>query len=323
MSGIIQVQDLQKTFKVYNKAKGLKASLQGLFYRQYRNVEAVQNISFEIQEGEMVGFIGPNGAGKTTTLKMLSGLIHPTSGIINVLDFQPSERRAQYLKQISLVMGQKNQLWWDLPAIESFELNKAIYEIPDTDYNHILNELTEILDLQDVLQRQVRKLSLGQRMKCELLGALLHQPKVLFLDEPTIGLDIVMQKKVREFLKYYNHKYNSTVMLTSHYMDDVSEICKRVIVINKGQILFDGELQKLIHKYADFKTLVFVLKQESDVETLKEHGQLSDIDFPKVSLKVPREQVSKIAGQILNQIEVDDLEINEIDLEDVIQEVLS
>src|SRR3989339_738990 len=250
MSSIISVTKLKKYYKVHQKEPGLSGSIKSLFNRKYYDVKAVDDVSFEIAEGELVGFIGPNGAGKTTTLKVLSGLLYPTSGQISVLGFEPWKRDHKYLKQMSLVMGQKNQLWWDLPAQESFVLNKEIYEVSDEQYKKTLNELVELLDVKDVLQIPVRKLSLGQRMKCELIAALLHSPKILFLDEPTIGLDVVIQKAMRDFIRTYNQEFGATILLTSHYMQDVKELCKRVIVIDKGQILFDGEMKKIIEKYA-------------------------------------------------------------------------
>ncbi|MBP7859921.1 ABC transporter ATP-binding protein, partial [Patescibacteria group bacterium] len=227
METAIKVQNLSKTFKVHKKEEGLIGSVKGLFKREYKTIEAVKNVSFNIEQGELVGFIGPNGAGKTTTLKMLSGLLYPSEGKVKVLGYTPYERKHPFLKQISLVMGQKNQLFWDLPAIETFNLNKEIYEVDTKTYKKTLDELVEMLDIKEILNQQVRKLSLGQRMKCELVASLIHTPKILFLDEPTIGLDVVAQKKLRQFIKEYNEKYNATVILTSHYMGDVKELCKR------------------------------------------------------------------------------------------------
>src|SRR4030067_2181425 len=247
---IINVDHLIKYYQVHEKEPGLKGSFQSLFHRQYKQVKAVDDISFIIDQGELVGFIGPNGAGKTTTLKCLSGLLYPTGGAVEVLGFNPWRRQPEFQKQFALVMGQKNQLWWDLPALETFNLNKEIYEIPDKQYRQTLNQLVELLDVKDILKIQVRKLSLGQRMKCELIAALLHNPKVLFLDEPTIGLDVVMQKVMRDFVKQYNRQFKSTIILTSHYMGDVKELCERVIIIDKGKILFDGTLQNVIDSFA-------------------------------------------------------------------------
>src|SRR6266568_278175 len=255
---VISVSHLTKYYQVHQKEPGFAGSMKSLFKRKYYAAKAVDDISFTIDEGELVGFIGPNGAGKTTTLKCLTGLLYPTGGEVRVLGYTPFERKHSYLKQISLVMGQKNQLWWDLPAIDSFLLNKEIYEIPDEHYNKTIEQLSDLLDVQDILQVQVRKLSLGQRMKCELIAALLHNPKILFLDEPTIGLDVMMQQKLREFIKAYNQQYNATIILTSHYMKDVEELCKRIIIIDHGKILYDGKLESIVKKYAKNKSITAV-----------------------------------------------------------------
>ena len=260
MTHTIICDSLTKTYKVEKKRPGLTGSLRDLIKPQYKSVMAAKNISFVIDEGELVGFIGPNGAGKTTTLKMLSGLLYPTSGSVQVLGHDPWLREYPFLTQISLVMGQKNQLWWDLPAIESFSLAKDIYNIPANLYKKNLSELTEMLDLSKVLNTQVRKLSLGQRMKAELAVALLHSPKVLFLDEPTIGLDVVMQQVVRNFIKEYNNTHEGAIILTSHYMEDVKELCKRVIIINEGEILYDGLLADVITKFSNEKIIEVIPK---------------------------------------------------------------
>jgi ABC-2 type transport system ATP-binding protein len=319
MANAITIKNLSKTFKVEQKEEGLKGSLKALFHREYKNINAVESISFNIEQGELVGFIGPNGAGKTTTLKMLSGLLYPSSGNVKVLGYTPFERKPDYLKKISLVMGQKNQLWWDLPAIETFNLNKEIYEVDQKKYKNILNELLDMLDLRDVVNQQVRKLSLGQRMKCELVAALIHMPKVLFLDEPTIGLDVVMQKKVREFIKDYNKKYNATVILTSHYMDDVKEICQRIIMIDHGKLLFDGVLNDLIKKYADYKILAPVFTKSVSQKELEKIGEVEKYEPPRAIIKVPRDQTSQKASELLAKFSVEDLEITEPALEDIIR----
>ena len=246
----IIVEDLHKYYDVHQKEPGLAGSLRSFFKRQYRQVKAVDGISFQIETGEMVGFLGPNGAGKTTTLKVLSGLLYPSGGRAEVLGFIPHERRAEYLTQFTLVMGQKNQLMWDLPAIETFVVNKAIYEIPDADYRKTFGELDELLELDPLLKKQVRKLSLGERMKCELAAALLHQPLVLFLDEPTIGLDVTMQVAIRNFIAEYNRRHGATVILTSHYMADVTALTRRIIVIDHGKLLYDGDLRALVEQVA-------------------------------------------------------------------------
>lgn len=319
----IKVKNLKKYYRVHKKEPGLKGSIKSLFSRTYEEVKAVDNVSFSIEEGELVGFIGPNGAGKTTTLKCLSGLLYPTSGEISVLSHTPWERKNEFLKQISLVMGQKNQLWWDLPALETFNLNKAIYEIPDRQYRETLDELVKLLEVEEILKIQVRKLSLGQRMKCELIAALLHSPKVLFLDEPTIGLDVVMQKKVRDFIKIFNKKYRSTIILTSHYMGDVKELCERVIIIDKGRIIFDGKLLEIVKKFADYKLLSVILAKEVDVARLEKVGVIKEMDFPKVVLTVNRSTAPLAASQLLQEFPVADLNIEEPPIEDIIRQVFA
>lgn len=323
MSPIIKVENLSKKYKVHKKEPGFMGSLKSLFSRKYETVDAVKDISFEIQPGELIGFIGPNGAGKTTTLKCLSGLLYPSGGKVDVLGFKPFDRKTPFLKQIALVMGQKNQLWWDLPPTETFSLNKEIYEIPDTKYKQTLNDLVELLDVKDVLNIQVRKLSLGQRMKCELIAALLHSPKVLFLDEPTIGLDVVMQKKLRDFLKEYNTKYNATIILTSHYMEDVRQLCERVIVIDHGSLLFDGKLDNLIKEYTQNKTISIILEKPVDIKRLEKLGELKENDFPKVVISVKRKDSNTITTKLLKDFPVLDLNIEEPDIEDIIREVFA
>ncbi len=249
----IEAIGLSKHFKVPQKAPGLKGALQGLFARQYRDVHAVKDVSFTIQEGELVGFLGPNGAGKTTTLKMLSGLLHPSGGTAHVLGFVPWKRERRFQKQLTMIMGQRTQLWWDLPAWDSFLLNKEIFEIPDAEFEVTAKELTHLLEIEDLVEIPVKKLSLGQRMKAELACSLLHNPRVLLMDEPTIGLDVMMQQKVRQFILQYNRRRKATILLTSHNMDDVSELCSRVILIDHGRILFDGPLSDIHKRYGDGK----------------------------------------------------------------------
>jgi ABC-2 type transport system ATP-binding protein len=299
---VITVDHLTKYYQVHQKEPGMKGSLKSLFNRKYYDAKAVDDISFSIKEGELIGFIGPNGAGKTTTLKCLSGLLYPTSGKVEVLGYTPFQRKHEFLKQISLVMGQKNQLWWDLPAIDSFLLNKEIYEISDKKYRETLDELTKLLDVADILQVQVRKLSLGQRMKCELIAALIHNPKILFLDEPTIGLDVVMQQKLRDFVKEYNKRYNATILLTSHYMKDVEQLCKRVIIIDHGKILYDGALADIVKKYVKNKTLTVVFEKPVDRQKLAKLGevikfdkilQLSFWSLFRLMISISRKQISK------------------------------
>ncbi|MEK7119066.1 MAG: ATP-binding cassette domain-containing protein [Patescibacteria group bacterium] len=320
---VISVSHLKKYYKVQQKDPGLFGSLSSLFSRKYQTVEAVNDISFEIDEGELVGFIGPNGAGKTTTLKCLSGLLYPTNGRVSVMGFTPYERKNVYLKQISLVMGQKNQLWWDLPAVETFLLNKEIYEIPDDQYENTLKELTELLDVEKLFKTPVRKLSLGERMKMELIAALIHAPKVLFLDEPTIGLDVVMQKHMRDFIKEYNERHKSTILLTSHYMEDVRQLARRVIIIDQGKLLYDGTLTQLVKKFAKYKVLSIILESYIPPDALGEIGELVAYDFPRAVIRVPRSASNVAAAQLLQKFPVDDLNIEEPDIEDVIRDVFS
>lgn len=315
---IIRVKNLKKYFKVAQKGEGFSASITSLFKREYKEVRAVDEISFEIQPGEMVAFLGPNGAGKTTTLKMLSGILYPTSGEVNVLGFKPQDRKPEFQKQISLVMGQKNQLWWDLPPTDTFLLNKDIYKIPSDKYKTTLDELIELLEVQDILSTPVRKLSLGQRMKCELIVSLLHQPQVIFLDEPTIGLDIVIQKKIRAFLKDYNKKYNATIILTSHYMDDVKEICDRVILINHGRKVYDDQIKKLISQYANEKYLRVDFEDEVKKEDLKDIGKVVEFDGFQATIAVPRHNHAQKAVELLTKFKIDNIDIQEVELEDII-----
>lgn len=323
MDPVIKVKNLKKYYQVHQKEPGLMGSIQSLFNRKYYDVKAVDNISFEIEEGELVGFIGPNGAGKTTTLKVLSGLLYPTSGSVRVLGHEPFKREAKFQKQFSLVMGQKNQLWWDLPAWESFILNKEIYEVPEEKFKQTVEELSEMLDVKEVLKVQVRKLSLGQRMKCELIAALLHNPKVLFLDEPTIGLDVVAQKTMRDFIKEYNEKFHATIILTSHYMEDVKQLCKRVVIIDKGVILYDGLLEKVVEKLSPFKTIKVVFEKKVDLEDLKAIGDVTEFNQTQAVINIKRKEVSEKAGILLNKFSVLDLNIEEPPIEDIIRQVFS
>jgi len=320
---IIEVKNLKKYYQVHKKEPGLIGSIKSLFKREYEDVKAVNNVSFSIEEGELVGFIGPNGAGKTTTLKCLSGLLYPTSGKLEVLGYNPWDRKHEFLKQISLVMGQKNQLWWDLPAMETFILNKEIYEVPQEKFDHVLNNLVDLLEVKDVLNIQVRKLSLGQRMKCELIAALLHSPKVLFLDEPTIGLDVVMQKKMRDFIKSYNQKYKATIILTSHYMDDVSQLCERVIIIDKGKLIFDGSLREIVEKYADHKIIRVVFSKAIDAKKLEKIALVKEYNYPSAVLTVKREASNVAAAELLKNFPIADLNIEEPLIEDIIAEVFT
>ncbi len=320
----ISVSHLKKYFTVFKKNPGIMPSIRSIFNRPTKIIKAVDNISFKISQGELVGFIGPNGAGKTTTLKCLSGLLYSSKEEISVLGYSPFERKSEFLKKISLVMGQKNQLWWDLPAIETFRLNKEIYDLQDTEYEKVLNELVSILEVGELLTTPVRQLSLGQRMKMELIAALIHTPKVLFLDEPTIGLDVVMQKKIREFISEYNRKFNSTVILTSHYMSDVKQLCKRVIIIDHGHIVYDGQLQKLVEKYADFKIIKADFgKNIIDKEKLSGLATITYFDSQKVTLSVAREKIKEVATNLLNKFPIEDLTIEEPEIEEVIRIVFA
>lgn len=324
---IIAVESLKKYYKVYQKQPGLWGSIQSLWNRKYEEVRAVDDISFTIEQGEVVGFIGQNGAGKTTTLKVLSGLLYPTSGHVKVLGFDPWDRKPEFQKQFSLVMGQKNQLWWDLPAMETFLLNQAIYEVPEVQFKKTLSMLVELLDVSSILNVQVRKLSLGQRMKCELIAALLHNPKVLFLDEPTIGLDVVMQKTLRDFIKQYNAEFNATIILTSHYMGDVKELCKRAIIIDSGKKIFDGELQHIIDKYAKNKILSLVFNQPVSKADLLPFGKIKEFSEDgsayTATILVERTDAAKIAGKLLQKLPVQDVNIEEPPIEAIIRDVFS
>ena len=318
---VVNVRNLSKSYEYYRKRPGLRGSLAGFFRREKLITEAVNGISFSLEEGELVGFLGPNGAGKTTTLKILSGILYPNAGEVRVLGYVPFKREPRYQKQFALVMGQKNQLWWDLPAMESLLLNKAIYEIPDDGFEQSLAELAGLLDISDILDVQVRKLSLGQRMKCELVAALIHRPKVLFLDEPTIGLDVVAQKSIRDFIRRYNEERRTTILLTSHYMEDISRLCRRVSVLDQGRIVFDGRLDDLVKTYARHKLLT-VMFQDRHVsrEDLTHYGDVVEFDPSKAVLKIPRDQVKAVASHILSSpLPVDDILINEMPVDDVIR----
>lgn len=312
-----------KSFQRYKKEPGIVGSFKSLFSRKYFEKKAVDDVSFEIEEGELVGFIGPNGAGKTTTLKCLSGLLYPTSGNLKVLGYNPYERQDEFLKQMAIVMGQKNQLWWDLPAAESFILNKEIYEIPTGQFNTTLDELATLLDVKKILNVQIRQLSLGQRMKMELIGSLLHRPRVLFLDEPTIGLDVFMQKKLRDFIKEYNERYKATILLTSHYMDDVKELCKRVIIINFGKIIYDGALDNIVKKYSSEKRVSVIFSDQVKREQLKMLGKIESYELPKVVLSVAGNNVKKVAAKLLQDFPVEDVTIENPEIEDVIRDIFA
>jgi len=317
----IIVDRLVKNFEVNEKLPGLSGAIKSLISPKKKIVHALRGVSFTIQPGELVGFIGPNGAGKTTTLKTLSGLLYPSGGFVEVLEHDPWERSPEYLKQIALVMGQKNQLWWDLPAIETFELNRAIYEIPTKTYRDNLKELVDLLEIGKLINTPVRKLSLGQRMRMELTAALIHKPKVLFLDEPTIGLDLVAQAKMRDFIYNYNVKFGATIILTSHNMDDLTNLARRVIVIDEGQLLFDGALEELVTKFAKEKIIKATLSSDDNIEGLNKIGTVKKLSFPEVTISVPRAATAIAAAELLQNFPVDDLTIEEVPIEDVIRKV--
>jgi ABC-2 type transport system ATP-binding protein len=319
----IVVERLSKTYFTYKRPPGVWSAVKSLFRRERHEVHAVRDISFTIEEGELVGFLGPNGAGKTTTLKMLSGIIFPTAGTARVLGYVPWERRAEMQRQIALVMGQKMQLWWDLPPYESYLLLKALYEVPDEVFERRVHELAEMLEIRHVLHTQVRRLSLGERMKCELLAALLHRPRVLFLDEPTIGLDVVSQKRIREFLRDYNQRERTTILLTSHYMQDVQELAQRVLIIHHGQLIFDDTLRALVERYSPSKALHLRLEQPADAETLGRFGRIVRIDGLEAVLEAPREQVSRVASEILQSLPVYDITIEEVDIDEIIRDIFA
>jgi ABC-2 type transport system ATP-binding protein len=317
----VEVAELTKVFVVPEREAGLAASVRALFRRRHREVRAVDRISFGMESGEVVGFLGPNGAGKTTTLKMLSGLLYPTAGEARVLGFLPSRRERDFLRQITLVMGNRNQLQWDLPALDSFELNRAIYRIPHADFRPIRDELIELLDVGDLVRKPVRNLSLGERMKVEIVGSLLHRPRVLFLDEPTIGLDITMQKRIRSFVAEYNRRYEATVLLTSHYMADVVALCRRVVVIHHGRILFDGDLAALAHRFAAYKTIAVDLLDGSG--DLSGYGEVLQRDGDRVTLRVPKDETARVTARLLAEQQVADLTVEDPPIEDVIEIVFA
>ncbi|MBT4694823.1 MAG: ATP-binding cassette domain-containing protein [Planctomycetaceae bacterium] len=323
---IIEIKGLEKTYQVYQKKEGLRSSLRGLFKREYKQVKAVQGIDLQIEQGEFVAFLGPNGAGKTTTLKLLSGVIHPTSGTATVMGHIPWQRENEYRRRFALVMGNKNQLWWDLPAQESFRLHQQIYRIEADVFQNTLDELTDLLDLRDLLQQPVRELSLGERMKMELTAALLHSPEVLFLDEPTIGLDVVAQHNIQQFLKYYQQKRKITILLTSHYMKDVAALCKRVVIIADGLIKYDGSLDGIIEGADQRKLITLQFRDAIDdslLATLKEFGDVTDVETPRIKLTVARDVVSRMLSSILDGYQVDDVVVEDPPLEDVIAAVFS
>lgn len=322
---MIEVESLVKTYRVHEREAGLLASLRSVFNRKFREVRAVDGVSFQIPTGQIVGFLGPNGAGKTTTMKVLTGLLHPTSGHVRVAGYIPYEQKNEFKRRISLVMGQKSQLIWDVPAAETFLVNKVIYELSEAEYKRNLEELVELLQIADVIQKPVRQLSLGERMKCELAASLLHQPDLVFLDEPTIGLDVNMQETVRTFIADYNRRHKATILLTSHYMADVTALCERVMVIGRGKLLFDGGIARLVERYSQAKCVKLVFASPVDRFVLEQtlsacstNVRLVEWESQRVELEVPRDEVSVVSARMLAAFPVHDLTIEEPSMESII-----
>jgi ABC-2 type transport system ATP-binding protein len=322
-SPVVEVEGLVKHFRVHQRGAGLAAGLKSLFHRQYVEVRAVDGVTFSIQEGEVVGFLGPNGAGKTTTLKCLAGLLYPTAGAASVLGFTPHQRRPDFLRAFTLVMGQRNQLFWDLPAMETFLVNQAIYRVPDEDFRSVLAELVELLNLSPYLGKPVRNLSLGERMRCELAAALLHRPQILFLDEPTLGLDVSAAAAIRQFLLDYNQQHRATVLLTSHYMADVSALARRVIVIDQGRIRFDGELQRLVEITAPYRVISVTTLEPVARQRWEEYGEIEAADGLTASIRVERSATKTVAARLLAELPVEDISIAEPQVEDVVRQVFA
>lgn len=320
---IIELNNLCKTYKVYQKKEGLWQSIAGLFRREYKDVNAVRDVNLRVDEGEFVAFLGPNGAGKTTTLKLLSGVINPTSGNAQVMGYVPWKRENDYRRQFALVMGQKNQLWWDLPAQESFRLHQHIYQIPPSQFQKTQDELTELLDVRRLLNQPVRELSLGERMKMELIAALLHSPRVLFLDEPTIGLDVVAQHNIQQFLKYYQQERKITILLTSHYMQDIEALCERVVIIAAGTIQYDGSLSGILNRFSNIKRVTFQLAEGQSFEGLDRFAPVETLLEPKVQYRVPRTDVPKLLSRMLDAKRVVDVTVEDPPLEEIIAELFT
>lgn len=319
----IKVDELTKHFRVHQREAGLASGVRSFFRRRYADVKAVDGVSFSIQPGEMVGFLGPNGAGKTTTLKCLSGLLHPTTGEASVLGFTPHLRRQEFLRSFTLVMGQRNQLFWDLPAMETFLVNQAIYRIPEAAFRESLDELVSLLELSPYLNKPVRNLSLGERMRAELAAALLHSPRVLFLDEPTLGLDVTAAAAVRQFLTDYNQRHQATVLLTSHYMTDVAELTRRVIVIDHGRIRFDGNLSQLINSTVTHRIIKITVSKPVDDARLSKFGDVLKNEGLEAILQVRRDATKGTAAQMLAELPVEDIAIEEPEIEEVIRRVFA
>ena len=319
----IDVRNLSKIYRVFRKREGLRASIRSLFHREYEEIHAVDGIDFKVERGEMVAFLGPNGAGKTTTLKLLSGLIFPSGGQADVLGHVPWKRENAYRRRFSLVMGQKNQLWWDLPAQESFRLHKEIYRIETAQFDRRIDELTELLEVKDLVGQPVRELSLGERMRMELIAALLHSPDLLLLDEPTIGLDVVSQRKVQQFLKYYQKERQITVLLTSHYMKDVEALCQRAIIISDGQIKHDGPLAEIVDRFSQFKVIELQFAGTKLPENLDRFGEVFDSQPPRVKIRVPKNEVPRILNRLLDSYVIEDISVEDRPLEEAMAELFT
>jgi ABC-2 type transport system ATP-binding protein len=318
---IIEVRELTKSYRVFKKREGLMESVRGLFHREYTEVQAVRGINLEVEQGEFVAFLGPNGAGKTTTLKLLSGVINPTSGEATVMGYVPWERRNEYRRRFALVMGQKNQLWWDLPAQESYRLHRQIYGIPQEQFTATLNELTELLDVTRLLGQPVRELSLGERMKMELIAALLHSPDVLFLDEPTIGLDVIAQHNIQQFLRFYQEKRKITILLTSHYMKDVAALCKRVVIVAGGLVQYDGSLAGIVDKFSGNKIVTLQFGDGNRPADLSRLGNVLDTNWPKARISIARGDIPRVLAEALRDYVVEDVSVEDPPLEDVIADL--
>src|SRR5438105_12384181 len=316
----IEARDLTKIYRTYRKESGLWGAVKGLVKRRYDETRAADQVSFQIEEGEFVGFLGPNGAGKTTVLKMLSGLLNPTGGDARVLGFIPWERRNDMKRQFSLLMGQKNARWWDLPAQESLELNRAIYGIDRDRFDKVVGGLAELLEVTDKMNVMVRELSLGERMKMELISALIHEPRVLFLDEPTIGLDVVSQKRVREFLRVYNKEHRIVTLLTSHYMQDIEELTRRVLVIDHGKIFFDGPLDEIVDRFSVYKVLTLTFDKQ-EARDFSRFGEVIEQTSMSIQLKVPRAKVTETCRRLLEACNISDINVQEIPIEEVIRQL--
>jgi ABC-2 type transport system ATP-binding protein len=320
---MIRVRSLRKHYAVHERAPGMAAAFRSIFHRTKTTVAAVDGIDFDIAAGTRVGFLGPNGAGKTTTLKVLAGLLHPTSGEVTVDGFEPRRRQDAFLQRIMLVLGQKQQLLWDLPPSETFELNRAVYEVPREQYVATLRELTDLLDLGDLVRKPTRTLSLGERMKCELAAALIHRPKLLFLDEPTIGLDVSMQATVRDFVKRYNERNGATLILTSHYMEDVAQLCPRVIVIDRGKLVYDGSLEALVTKTRPDKRVIFRFSRPVDERDLAALGHVVQHDAGQSTLQIHKDAVNAVVGRALAELPISDLTVENPPLEEVMSELFA